>query len=111
MKYLGLSLLSLLVIQVNLARADVVLVRDGKATAAIHVVGAVMDRDRVVNPQNSLEHEVEAQRQRLRESVKDLVLYLEKMSGGKVDIVPQPPAKDDTRVHIYIGGLAQEVFG
>jgi hypothetical protein len=45
-----------------------------------------------------------------RESVKDLALYLGKMSGAKIEIVEGLPA-GDKRIPIYIGTEAQKVFG
>lgn len=111
MKHLAFSILALLLIQWTFATAEVVVVREGKSTAAIHVAAAVMDKDKPANAIKPAEREAEVQRQRLRESVKDLAHYLEKISGGKVEIVPHPPVKDDPRVHIYVGGLAQDVFG
>ena len=45
-----------------------------------------------------------------RDSIKDLALYLGKMSGAKVDIVEGLPA-GEKRVPIYIGAEAAKVFG
>ena len=45
-----------------------------------------------------------------RDSVKDLALYLKKMSGVEVEIVEALPA-GDTRKPIFIGAAAQTVFG
>jgi len=45
-----------------------------------------------------------------RESVKDLALYLGKMSGAKIEIVEGLPDKEK-RVPIYIGTEAAKVFG
>jgi hypothetical protein len=45
-----------------------------------------------------------------RESVKDLALYLGKMSGSKVEIVEGLPATEK-RLPVYIGSEAQKVFG
>lgn len=44
------------------------------------------------------------------ESVRDLALYLGKISGAKFEIVEGLPAKD-RRVPIYIGTAAQQLFG
>ena len=94
------------------ARADVVLVEDGRARAKIHVSADVMAGDQKPGKLGSTwETESEKQRQRLRESVKDLALYLEKISGAPIEIVTAPPAKDSETVSIVIGGLAVEAFG
>ena len=45
-----------------------------------------------------------------RESIKDLALYLGKMSGATIEIVEERPA-GDKRVPIYIGAAAEKVFG
>ena len=45
-----------------------------------------------------LMREAEANRILLRESVKDLALYLGKMSGAKVEVVEGAPAAGDKRV-------------
>jgi hypothetical protein len=45
-----------------------------------------------------------------RESVKDLALYLGKMSGAKIEVVGGLPA-GEKRVPIYVGAEAQKVFG
>jgi hypothetical protein len=46
----------------------------------------------------------------LRDSIKDLALYLGKMSGTTVEIVEAMPA-GDKRVPVFIGTEAQKVFG
>lgn len=88
----------------------VTLVRDGAALAAIHVPAGVMAEDRKLAAAAFAEREAETNRRLLRESVKDLSLYLEKMSGAKVEIVQGPPA-DDRRGAILVGGLAEKAFG
>jgi hypothetical protein len=55
--------------------------------------------------------EAEAQRQRLRESVRDLALYLGKMSGAKLEILTAPPRPGDGRLPILVGDLAARRFG
>src|SRR5262245_39000587 len=100
----------ILVLTPALARADVVLVQDGKAQARIVVAPAVMDAKDNSATLKGKEREAETQRQRLRESVKDLALYLEKMSGAKIDIVTQPQ-QGDKRLAIIIGEPAVKAFG
>lgn len=96
---------------IGLSRADVVLVRDGVAQAAIHVGADVMAADKPGVPPAFAEREAELQRQRLRESVKDLAHYLEKMSGASVPILTNTPAKGDAMLPILIGDLAAQKFG
>jgi len=57
-----------------------------------------------------LQAEAEKRRRLLRDSVADLALYLEKMSGAKIEIIESLPA-NDRRVPIYIGTAAEKVFG
>src|SRR4051812_21769771 len=91
---------------------DVTLVLDGATRAAIHVPADVMAGDRKLPPTATFaEREAEANRQLLRESVKDLALYLEKMSGARAEVVQAAPAAGDRRVPVLIGGLAEKAFG
>lgn len=90
--------------------ADVVLVKDGQAQAVIQVNPAVMAADSKDNTLKGPALEAERQRQRLRESVKDLALYLNKISGAKVEIATTPP-KGGGPLSILIGDLAQKTFG
>ena len=53
---------------------------------------------------------LQARRRLYRDSVTDLAHYLGKMSGARVDIVEAVPAKD-RRVPIYVGAVAEKVFG
>lgn len=93
------------------AHADVVIVKDGKATAAIFVTADVMAADKKDVPNKFAAQEAESQRQRLRESVQDLALYLGKISGASVEISTNAPAKGETRLPILIGDLAVNSFG
>jgi hypothetical protein len=89
---------------------DIVLVRDGVAQSVIVVAPGVMADDKRLEPGAPYtERDAETYRRRLRESVRDLALYLGKMSGAKVEIAATPPA--DKRVSIYIGQEAVKVFG
>ena len=102
----------LVVLSAGIAMADVVLVEDGRARAKIHVSADIMADDlKPARPASTRETEAEKQRQRLRESVKDLALYLEKISGAPIEIATAPPAKDSGTVSILIGNLATEAFG
>src|SRR5690349_18347235 len=93
--------------------AGVMLVRDGESRATIYVSAETMAPDRGDELPHIMSHgsSPEAQRRRLRESVKDLSHYLEKMSGAKIPIVTDADAKPDTgTVPIYIGERAEQVF-
>ena len=99
-----------LLIASGCAPASVTLVDSGRPRAAIYVAPGVMAADskaRLKNPAL----EAAKQRRRLRESVADLALYIEKMSGAKVPVVRGAPGAGDQRVAILIGSLAARAFG
>ncbi len=89
---------------------DVVLIANGQAKCVIVVDAGLLAADRPL-PATFVAAETERQRQRLRESVKDLAHYLGKMSGAKLDIVTAPPAPGDRRVRVFVGAPAVAVFG
>lgn len=93
--------------------ADVTLIDNGQAKARIHVAASVMAEDQkpTGKPVAWQAGEAERQRQRLRESVKDLAAYLTKISGAPIEVVTAPPVADDKTVAILIGDLATQVFG
>ncbi|MFO0806773.1 MAG: DUF4838 domain-containing protein [Gemmataceae bacterium] len=93
------------------ARADVTLVASGQSQAVIVADAAVMAADKVPAPAKFKDAEPERQRQRLRESVKDLAKYLGAMSGAKVEILTAEPKTDDKRVRILVGAPAAAAFG
>ncbi len=86
------------------------LTRDGRATAAIFVSAGVM-AEPSAKATTIAAVEAEEQRRRLRESVVDLALTLEKISGGRIEIVAHRPEEGDARVPIWVGDLARETFG
>jgi hypothetical protein len=94
----------------NADAADIELVKDGKPNAAIYVAPEVMAPDKAPTQKFAVQ-EAETQRQRLRESVKDLALYIEKMSGAKIEVLTTTPDKADPRLPILIGDLAEKQFG
>jgi len=97
----------------NLMAENVVLVQDGQARAAIFVPERLMD-DATQNPEPAGVWRwlaPETNRRRLRESVKDFVAILERVSGAKLEIVKGAPAEGETRLPILIGELASEAFG
>ncbi|MDA0842271.1 MAG: DUF4838 domain-containing protein, partial [Planctomycetota bacterium] len=61
-------------------------------------------------PRTPNESELEQRRRLLRDSVRDLALYLEKISGAKFEIVEGLPAREK-RLPIYIGSESQKLFG
>src|SRR5262249_29586351 len=93
------------------ARADVTLVANGQSQCVIVSDAATMAADKVPAPTKFVEAEAERQRQRLRESVKDLAEYLGKMSGAKVEVVTVAPKAEDKRVRVYVGAPAVATFG
>src|SRR4051794_14876629 len=107
---LPLSLVFSLVVSFATATwADVVLVEDGRARAKIFVAPSVMEAD-----QPGAKHlltEAEKQRERLRDSVKDLALYLEKISGAQIEIVAGAPVKENGVVQVVVGDPAVAAFG
>lgn len=103
------ALAILFIMAPGVGAADVILVKDGQAQAVIRVAADVMAADKDVNKLKGPALEAERQRQRLRESVKDLALYLGKISGAKVEIATTP-AKD-AKLSILIGALAEKAFG
>jgi len=95
----------------NAMGADVALVKDGNSQAAICVSAEVMAANKDVPHTKHAEYNQELDRQRLRESVNDLALYLGRMSGAKIDVVNGEPPAGDKRVPILIGTLAEKQFG
>ncbi|NQU09636.1 DUF4838 domain-containing protein [bacterium] len=96
----------------GVARADVTLVKDGRAAAAIYVSASVMVTNNPGLPwMKNPERDLETKRQRLRDSVTDLAHYLGKMSGATIEILTNAPAAGDKRVPILIGDLAVKTFG
>ncbi|MDA1211927.1 MAG: DUF4838 domain-containing protein [Planctomycetota bacterium] len=95
------------------ARADVSLVVDGEPKAAIFVPDRIWD-DAVANPEqiniwSTLD--AEANRRRLRESVKDMVGIIQRMTGATLSVEVGLPQAGDTRTAILIGEYANDKFG
>src|SRR5688500_2850305 len=88
------------------AAPQVTLVQNGVAKSVIVVSPAVMAEDKKLEPTAPFaEREFEGDRRLLRESVKDLALYLGKMSGAKVEVLTSLPIAKDKRLPILIGTL------
>ncbi len=91
---------------------SVTVVRDGKAEAVIVVAPELLIPDAPAKAKVTAEQRTaERSRRLVRESVEDLAMYLEKMSGAKIEIVPAPLASGDKRLPIYVGELAVQKFG
>jgi len=91
--------------------ADVTLVKDGQALVAINVDAGVMAVDTNVHAPSGNITAAETERRQLREAVKDLALYLGRISGAKVEIIQRAPQDGDKLVPILIGSLAVKQFG
>jgi hypothetical protein len=117
MKSFALAVGCSLIGMAGLARGDVVIVKNGEARAALCVSADVMaapasPTDAWMQFQYRWGMTPELQRIRLRDSVKDLVLYVEKMSGAQVPVVTNADSRlDADTVPIYIGDKAIAVFG
>lgn len=94
------------------ASADITIVENGKAKAAVYVPERLFEDPETEEPNGvwRLDNDVALQL-RLRESVKDFVATLEKVSGAKIEIVQGAPAADDKRLAILVGELAEAKFG
>jgi len=93
------------------ASATITLVDNQQAHTAIFVSAEAMAPDKPDIPNAFSAQEAEAQRRRLRESVRDLAYYLEKISGAKIEVVTSAPAAGDKRLPLLIGDLAEATFG
>lgn len=87
--------------------ANVTLVKDGASSCVICVPQRVMAADLPMPAQNEVAAQTELNRRRLRESVLDLALYLEKMSGAKIGI--QTNTASDAA--ILIAEFGEQAFG
>lgn len=105
-------LIPLMLLLTHQVRGEVTLAEDRKAHTAIFVPPRIMADDKPL-PAGApfMDKEAEAQRQRLRESVRDLAHYLGQMSGAGIAIHERPPAENDTVTPILIGEYATERFG
>ena len=103
---IGLSL------QAQAANNEVLLVEKGQARAVVCVPAGLMAEDATL-PKDAvyIDQSDEIQRRRLRDSVHDLVHYVEEMSGAKLDLLEGLVPASEKRLPIYVGSLATEVFG
>ena len=89
----------------------VTLIKDGKCRTAIHVAPELMDTRELSRDASPAERQREPLRVRVRESVKDLALYLGKMTGAAVPIHTRQPDRKEKAIPILIGAYADETFG
>ncbi len=97
----------------SLAGEEVVIVEDEVPRAAICVPDGLMADDISV-PRDAAPEERDAEmgRRRLRESVNDLLKYVEKMSGTQLSLYEDGMEEADSDLTpIYVGELARDVFG
>jgi len=92
------------------APANVTLVQNGVPQVAIFVTPEVMAEAKKVSS-TSPEYSAEIARIRLQESVKDLALYLGKMSGASIEVLTTAPATAEKRLPILVGSLAEKAYG
>jgi hypothetical protein len=93
--------------------ADITIVAEGQPRAAVFVPERLWD-DAVKNPEpagvwRSLK--AEDNRRRVRESVRDFVGVIERLSGAKLPVEVGTPKANEARVAILIGELAAAKFG
>jgi hypothetical protein len=93
----------------NAAGADVRLADKGEAQCVIVVPPGAMGTN---TPAGNLEYgqNPDSRRRLLRDSVRDLALYLGLMAGAKIEIVEGLPA-GEKRTPVFVGAEAQKVFG
>ncbi len=89
-------------------------VRDSRPLAAVHVPEGLMDEDRELTRDTPYQdRRLEEDRRRLRESVRDLLLYVEQMSGAALSLhegAPEAPPADG-HLPVLISDLARDKFG
>lgn len=96
------------------ATAELALTEQGKPKVAIYVSPEIMrgDGDLMIHKRTPYEIRIpEGNRRKLRESVRDLAHYLQKISGAEIAIYERPPKADETLTPILIGEYARERFG
>jgi len=104
------GLLAALIVGPRAACADpVVVVQDGTARVAIHASPELMADDQRP-PDNALAATAERHRRRLRESVRDLSIYLERIGGAPIPVRTEPPRSDDSTIPILVGRPAEVRF-
>lgn len=106
-------LLVLPLLLASLGLAGQVTLIDGNAhRVAIYVTSDTMTPKAYINPGLFSMELIDAQQHnRLLESVKDLSACLEKMTGVAVPIYTRQPEKGDAALPIFIGAMADPVFG
>lgn len=93
---------------------EVVVVREGKPVAAIFVPERIWDNPAKMPEPNGVwrgSTRDEGQRIRLRESVRDMVGVLERITGAKIEVRTGAPKAGNTVLPILIAELAEKQFG
>lgn len=111
MKMVTLFLLLSVVLVAGAVAAPVTLIKDGKCDTAIYVAPEVMEAKEVGSSTPYAERAPAMFRMRARDSVKDLALYLGKMTGATVPVHTRLPAADEQTIPILIGSYANNAFG
>jgi hypothetical protein len=101
----------LLLTLAGLARAEVLLAERGQSRCLILAPARVMGPDPKLTTPTSRQREAEEQRQRLRESVKDLARVLGIMTGTTIEVRTGDRPAGDRRVPIFVGEGGQKRFG
>ncbi len=88
-------------------------VKDGRPLAAVYVPAGLMAEDETLTRDTPYPaRRQEEERQRLRESVRDLLHYVEQISGAAMKLHEGAPAAQTPGVlPVLIGDLARDVFG
>lgn len=110
---LALLLLATLPISFStFAAGSITLIKNGKSSAAIYVDPEIMATRLLKRDASAEERAHEPLRVRVRESVKDLALYLRRIAGGvEVPIHTRPPGPKEKTLRILIGDYADMTFG
>ncbi len=111
---IGLCGIIAVLLSLGSVSAERVWVDDGRAAVSVHVPQGLMADDASLPRDIPYpERRIEEDRRRLRESVRDLLKYVEQISGAQLPLVEGPPADDGAadRLPVLIGDLARDVFG
>ncbi|MDA0837908.1 MAG: DUF4838 domain-containing protein [Planctomycetota bacterium] len=109
-----LILLLLIALQIScsaFAAESITLIKNGKSSAAIYVAPEIMETRTLKADASAEERAHEPLRVRVRESVKDLALTLNRIAGAEVPIHTRLPNPGERTIPILIGGYADKTFG
>jgi len=111
MRPIFLLILSLPPVASVLDAGTVSLIKGGTCKTAIYAAPELMDTEKLGSDASPEQRRLEPLRTRVRESVKDLALYLGEMTGTTVPIHTRRPSGGDRAIPILIGAYADEMFG